>query len=254
MVCRNNGSQSQGWCLMFEDSLMESQNRLSSPNQRWTTILSLTFQCSLVAAMIALPLMHPDKLPFHIDTPKVVLSLKRPVVVHTEVARATSAAAPTTGNPVTAPRLIPNTIMKATQEGPPATTIVGTGMTDTNGIPSSLASASAIGPRLNIAPANPASKGILHVSTGVSAGLLLAPITPVYPRIAISARVEGVVRVEAIISKAGRIESAHVVSGPAMLHEAALEAIQNARYTPYLLNGSPTEVETTITVNFKLSS
>jgi protein TonB len=75
----------------------------------------------------------------------------------------------------------------------------------------------------------------------------------VYPPIAISTRTEGVVVVEAIISKSGHIESAHATSGPELLRNAALEAIRNARYSPYLLNGQPTEVETTITVNFKLA-
>jgi protein TonB len=58
--------------------------------------------------------------------------------------------------------------------------------------------------------------------------------------------------VEAIISKAGVIESLHVVSGPEMLRGAAIEAIREARYQPYRLNGEPTEVQTTITVNFKI--
>jgi protein TonB len=128
-------------------------------------------------------------------------------------------------------------------------------MGDPNGVTNSLTtSAMSGGPHISVAPARPTPKSILQISTGVSAGLLLAPIVPIYPRIAINAHVEGMVKVEAIISKSGYIESAHVVSGPPMLHQAALEAIRNARYTPYQLNGAPTEVETTITVNFKLSS
>jgi protein TonB len=82
--------------------------------------------------------------------------------------------------------------------------------------------------------------------------MLLAPIRPVYPAIARAARVEGTVVVEAVISRAGRIESLRVVSGPAMLQRAAMDAIREARYRPYRLNGEPTEVETTITVNFRM--
>jgi protein TonB len=59
---------------------------------------------------------------------------------------------------------------------------------------------------------------------------------------------------EAVISKAGRIESLRALSGPDMLRGAALAAVQVARYRPYLLSGQPTEVETTITVVFKLGS
>lgn len=60
---------------------------------------------------------------------------------------------------------------------------------------------------------------------------------------------EGAVIVEAIISKAGSIESLHVISGPAMLQTAALDAIRVVRYQPFRLNGEPTEVQTTITVH-----
>jgi protein TonB len=84
--------------------------------------------------------------------------------------------------------------------------------------------------------------------------MLLAPIQPLYPPIAKAAHREGTVIIHAIISKEGRIESANVVSGPAMLTGAALDAVRNAHYRPYLLNGQPTEVETTFSINFRLSS
>jgi protein TonB len=82
--------------------------------------------------------------------------------------------------------------------------------------------------------------------------MLLAPIRPVYPAIAKAAHVEGSVVVEAVISRTGTIESLHVVSGPQMLQQAALDAIREARYQPYRLNGEPTDVETTITVIFRM--
>jgi protein TonB len=95
---------------------------------------------------------------------------------------------------------------------------------------------------------------MLNVSGGVSSGLLLAPINPVYPQIARITRTEGTVVIQAIISKSGRIESAHVLSGPAILQASALQAVRDARYTPYLLNHEPTEVETTISIIFRLGS
>jgi protein TonB len=82
--------------------------------------------------------------------------------------------------------------------------------------------------------------------------MLIAPIRPIYPTIAKAAHVEGTVIVAAIISRTGTIESLHVVSGPPMLQRAAIDAIQAARYRPYHLNGMPTEVQTTITVNFRM--
>lgn len=82
--------------------------------------------------------------------------------------------------------------------------------------------------------------------------MLYAPIRPVYPQIARVTGTQGTVVVEAVISKTGRIESAHVVSGPPMLRQAALDAVVAAHYHPYLLTGVPVEVETTVTVVFKL--
>jgi periplasmic protein TonB len=82
--------------------------------------------------------------------------------------------------------------------------------------------------------------------------MLMAPIHPVYPQIAIVTRTQGAVIVEAVISKVGRIDSAHVISGPPMLRQAALDAVEGAHYHPYLLTGVPVEVQTTVTVVFQL--
>jgi protein TonB len=241
---------------MFEDSLMESQNRLSSPNQRWTTIVSLTLQCSVVAAVIALPLLHPDVLTFHTDAPTITLPLKPPMprVPHLEPTHSantpsTPAALPASGTPL--PNLRNLGPINSNAEDIPPSTNIGS-MTGPSDLPGSIGTSPAgAGNRVTLAPAS--ATGPLHISRGVLAGLLLAPIRPVYPPIAISTRTEGVVVIQAIISKSGRIESAHASSGPELLRNAALEAIRNARYSPYLLNGQPTEVETTITVNFKLA-
>jgi protein TonB len=72
----------------------------------------------------------------------------------------------------------------------------------------------------------------------------------VYPPIARAAHVSGAVVLHAIISKTGTVQNLQVISGPEMLRASALDAVRNWRYKPYLLNGDPTEVETTITVNF----
>jgi len=73
-----------------------------------------------------------------------------------------------------------------------------------------------------------------------------------YPPIAKAARIQGTVVVQATISKTGSIENARAVSGPEMLKQAAIDGVRNARYKPYLLNGEPVEVETTVNVIFSL--
>ena len=63
---------------------------------------------------------------------------------------------------------------------------------------------------------------------------------------------QGTVVLQAIISKAGTIENLQIISGPQMLQQAAIDAVKTWRYRPYLLNNQPVEVETTVSVIFKL--
>ena len=77
-------------------------------------------------------------------------------------------------------------------------------------------------------------------------------VEPRYPPLAIVARIQGTVVLEAVISKAGTIENLRLVSGNPMLAGAALDAVSQWRYRPYILNGDVIEVETEITVNFVL--
>lgn len=92
------------------------------------------------------------------------------------------------------------------------------------------------------------------ISSDVMSGLLLEKTEPVYPPIAKAARVSGTVVLQAVISKAGTIVGLHVISGPAMLQQAAYDAVKTWRYRPYMLGGVPIEVDTTINVIFSLSS
>ncbi len=75
---------------------------------------------------------------------------------------------------------------------------------------------------------------------------------PVYPAIAKAARISGTVVIHATISKTGTIENLQVIDGPPMLRQNAIEAVRQWRYRPYLLNGEPVEVDTTVNVVFSL--
>jgi protein TonB len=92
----------------------------------------------------------------------------------------------------------------------------------------------------------------VSISSGVMDGNLLDKVTPQYPAIAKAARIQGTVVLQATISKAGTIQNLRVISGPLMLQQAALDAVRSWRYKPYLLNGEPVEVETTVNVVFNL--
>ena len=84
-------------------------------------------------------------------------------------------------------------------------------------------------------------------------GNLIRRVQPAYPPLARSARIQGQVVLAAVITKAGMIENLRVLEGHPMLVRAALDAVSQWRYRPYILNNEPVEVETRITVNFSLS-
>ena len=93
----------------------------------------------------------------------------------------------------------------------------------------------------------------VRVSQGVSTGLLIRKTQPNYPPLARQARIQGTVILQAEISKSGDIQNLRLISGHPMLAPAAIEAVKQWKYKPYLLNGEPVEVETQVQVNFTLS-
>jgi protein TonB len=93
----------------------------------------------------------------------------------------------------------------------------------------------------------------VRVSQGVAEGNLVSQTPPVYPPIARQAHVEGPVVLQVIVNKEGTVENIRVISGHPMLVQAALDAVRQWHYKPYLLNGEPVEVETQVTVSFKLA-
>lgn len=92
----------------------------------------------------------------------------------------------------------------------------------------------------------------LPISTGVSNGQLLRRVMPVYPRDALMMRVQGAVRLEAVVTASGTVENVKAVEGPPLLARAAVDAVKHWRYKPYELNGKPVSVGTSITITFKL--
>jgi protein TonB len=82
--------------------------------------------------------------------------------------------------------------------------------------------------------------------------MLINSTPPIYPPLAKTAHVAGTVELHATISTNGTIKDLRAVSGPAMLRQAAVDAVRNWRYQPYKLNSQPVEVETTINIVFTL--
>jgi TonB family protein len=92
----------------------------------------------------------------------------------------------------------------------------------------------------------------LNVSQGVSQGLLIKKIQPTYPPNALRMRVEGSVQLLATIGKTGNITAVKITSGDPLLARAAQDAVKQWKYRPYFLNGEPVEIQTQVTINFKL--
>ena len=108
-----------------------------------------------------------------------------------------------------------------------------------------------IGTRPVIPPAPKSVEKVFRKSE-ILEGSLIRKVEPKYPPLAIAARIQGPVVLDAVISKAGTMENLRLVSGHPMLAGAAIDAVRQWRYRPYILNGDRIEVETEITVNFVL--
>ncbi|MBB5330644.1 energy transducer TonB [Tunturiibacter gelidoferens] len=240
---------------MFEDSLVESRVGEISSSRRWTTVASITLQFAVAGLVIALPLLHPEAVSFEIEAPKMLLPSppkppKPPVRVQRVTEAASNAASPELSRPPVISTMVPSSVFSASEE--PSLLAPDSGMGMRTELPGGLLGGSGPHPSVTVGSGTPHKR--IDVSSGVSEGMLITPIRPGYPAIARAAHVEGTVVVEAVISRNGTIESLHVLRGPTMLQSAAIEAIRGARYRPYRLNGEPVDVQTIITVNFRMGA
>jgi len=242
---------------MFEDSLVESAALLRTHN-RWPALVSITAQLCAAALILTIPLLHPETLPMPHILP-ATLAPPRPPAPPPPLIRVEPRAATTAASAPTAPIAVQTTpifrdILHPT--GPavdaPSLLVIDIGNARSS-LPPGINSSAPASPHVTVGPSTTgASSRPLAISRGVSEGHLIAPIRPEYPQIARITRTEGAVVIEAIISQTGTIESTRVVSGPPMFQRAALDAVRQARYRPFLLNGQPTQVQTTITINFRM--
>jgi protein TonB len=239
---------------MFEMSTVESSGALKSNSSRFVWITA-TFNATVVGAMILVPLLYPEALPRTSLTAMVVAPPPPPhaaIVQQATPQRQVRSVA--VMNVFTAPTSIPHTVDRGHDDPPPVAgssigvSIVGA-MDSSNGIAAALGTGA---PPPVVTVTKPKVTAPVLISSGVIAGNRLSGNEPVYPAIAKAAHVSGAVVLRAIISKTGEMQRLTVISGPEMLRSSAVAAVQTWRYRPYLLNGEPTDVETTITVNFSL--
>jgi protein TonB len=229
---------------MFEDSIFESAGTIHTRSRQWM-VAAFGFNASILTALVMIPLICPPTLP-RLVNPFLIEAFVPPKPKPPQPAQTTRPANVLMADPYQAPRIIPQTIVI------PA-------IPDSPMIPDTSLESVLADPNTNLVRENlgkpvvrPAVNAPLHISTLVEEGLLIEKRLPVYPAIAKTAGISGTVTLEAIISKTGTIENLHVIDGPMMLRQAAQNAVRTWRYRPYLLDGQPVEVETTVNVIFTL--
>jgi len=234
---------------MFEDSTFESNSRIQTRSRAWM-LATCAFNGSILLAMVLVPLIYPSGLPrmvksFLMETPVIEQPTPKPV----ELAMVTNTPTQIHDGRIVMPTQIPKTpFIPATPEiaRPVDVATSDFGGDDANG-------SDPFGSQSHNADVRQAVSGPLRISGKIEEGLLIHRTIPVYPPIALASHIEGTVVLQATISRSGTIANLHVISGPMMLQQAALNAVQEWRYRPYLLTGEPVEVETTVNVIFKLN-
>jgi protein TonB len=243
---------------MFEDSLLESGGRLKTRRGR-TTTFAIILEIALIGVMVLLPLIFTEALPkqqlmtFLVappppppPPPPAAAPVKIVKQIQTDIVNGA----------LRTPTKIPQKVqMIKEDEAPPqmaATGVVG-------GVPGGIPGGQMGGVIGGIISSTPvavpkvATPQRVRVSAGVTSGLLVRRIQPNYPPLARQARIQGTVVLHAVISKEGAIENLTLVSGHPMLAPAAIDAVKQWKYKPYLLNGEPVEVDTEVQVNFTLA-
>ncbi|MGA9672131.1 MAG: TonB family protein [Terracidiphilus sp.] len=235
---------------MFEDSTFESTGRIRTRSRRWM-VAAFIFNGTILLALILIPLIYPEALP-RLEMPWLMTAPPTPPSAPPTEAR--QQAHPTSGpavaveDPYAVPTTIPIKIAIVSDPGPAPSNNIGIPDPGNGVTPGGDVFRQQPAPRV----VHSAPSGPVRISSGVASSTILYKVVPVYPPIAREARVEGTVVLEAVISKQGTIENLRVVSGPAMLQQSALNAVSAWRYRPFLLNGEPVAVETTVNVIFNL--
>jgi protein TonB len=236
---------------MFEDAKFESTGSIRTRSQSWM-IAALALNSSIVIALVLVPLIYPQALPRQLVSILMTVPatpLSAPPLPQHPASRAASLHAAALEDPMAAPRQIPTSIAMPHDDGPAPSGLVDVQNAD-NGTRDDVANAFRSQPEPRVVHTE--SKSQLRVPSALAAGLLIRKVIPQYPEIAKVTRTEGAVVLAATIDRDGTIANLRVVSGPAMLQQAALDAVSQWRYRPYLLNGEPVAVETTVNVVFSL--
>jgi len=249
---------------MFSDSLLQYEGQKG--RRALATFLSFILQCLMLCTLLLLPLYFTEQLPSVQLLTLLVAPPPPPPPPPPPAAPAARVVKPIqtdmlSGGQLRTPTKIPDKVQIFKEEEAPPPMPSGGGVV--GGVPGGIPGGQLggviggiVGATSSVAVApkfQPVVPQRVRVSQGITRGMLIRRVEPPYPAIAQTARVQGDVVLQAIIDKEGNIQDLALVSGHPMLVKAALDAVRQWHYRPYLLNGQPVEVETTITVIFVMT-
>lgn len=240
---------------MFADSFCDSGWSTRS-HRGWTTLASFALQALVVGCLLILPLLYTQGLPrLTLLVPQLLAPAPPPSPAPPPRIASSAVRSNMMGIRLVSPSQIPPTVNMLTETAPPPPMAdpnmigISHGTGDTSGRGNVL---EAILGYRQVLPPPPVAEHRPPTSHMMEGNLILR-VQPDYPSLARQVRVQGQVVLRAIISREGTIEKLQVLSGHPMLVQAAVDAVRQWRYRPYVLNGGSVEVETEVKVNFVLS-
>lgn len=236
---------------MFKESLLESSGGVKT-SQRWTSLLSLSLEAAVIGLLVLLPLLEDQALPRSLWVVTTPVAPPPRGVLHPGT-RGGGGKGHGSINPLLMPPG-PISLHADLTPGPSGPDTEDPGPNLPPGVP--WGAPNSVGPVLptpSVETALPQTSLSRRISIAAE-GRVIHRVLPVYPPIAKQIGAQGPVVLQAIISPEGTVENLRVVSSAhPLLNDAALDAVRQWRFRPYLLNGIPMEVEAQITVNFILS-
>ncbi len=243
---------------MFRESLLETSAG-SIAQRGWATLMSFGLETVGIGILLLTPMVITQTIPMLDYSQLITPPLAAPRMPKPVITELITNGGGSGSGALVAPLTIPTTInMKPDQErdpgvsevAPPCVFCVEGGTGDLNATMAGNPIKDWVAkPPVVVPTRDTVQPQVVHISR-IEEGMLLSKVEPIYPVIARTARVQGEVLLAAVIGKDGRIQNLRLVSGHPMLARAAFEAVSQWRYRPYVLNGQPVEVDTTIAVKF----
>ena len=253
---------------LFEDNLVASGGSLLKRDP-WAAVVAVAVQSLIVLLLIITPLFYTEKLP---KWQLVSMLYAPPSTAARNSAKLTmpkEISMPASPKAIKFARIYSKPVTHEDHSNQVAATGVADGVVDgvpggvvgeapggvVGAVPGGVLGAVLSSPPIltNMEEPAPMPAKKIRVPSRLAEGFLLHDVAPEYPQEAGRARIEGMVVLLAVIGSDGTVRNLQVKSGLPMLAQAAIDAVKQWRYRPYMLNGEPVEFDTQITINFTLS-